>query len=102
MELTGAIQAISDLGTIGLLILIVFAFFRGAVVPKSQVDRDEKKNEKYLTEIKSHAETQTKLLAREVAESINARTEIAVARGTEKGIIAAVEFLNGGKEKSKG
>ena len=101
MAIRNIVEIASGLTVTGLLVVIVVAFFRGMVVPKSQVDEMRERDKERVQEIKEHAETQTTLLAMKMADSINQGTEKAVAMGTEKGIVAAVEFLNGGKEKSK-
>ena len=100
MTIRDIVEIASQLTVTGLLLVIVVAFFRGAVVPKTQVDDMRERDRERVQEIKEHAETQTTLLAMKMADSINQGTEKAVATGTEKGIVAAVKFLNGGKEKS--
>ena len=85
MTLAQVAQIISGLGVTGVLILIVFALYKGGVVPRAHVD-----------EMMKHSETQTKLLATEIGATIVEGTERAVESGVTKGVIAAVKELNGG------
>ena len=100
VALTGLAQTIAGLSVPAFLVIIVVALVKGWVVPKGQHEEAIKGADKRLEEIKTHAEAQTKLLAREVSDAIVDNTETAVEKGTAKGVVAAVEYLrNGGDEE---
>lgn len=100
--LSALAQTIAGLSVPAFLVIIVIALVKGWVIPRGQYDKALSNADKQLDEIKTHAETQTKLLAREVSDAIVNNTEAAVERGTAKGIVTAVQYLeNGGEDEFK-
>lgn len=81
MTLLDIAQILKDLGLTGGLIVGIILLIKGKIVPKQTVD-----------DMKEHAETQTKLLAKEITKDFLVGTKEAV----KEGVIAAVEHLNGG------
>ncbi len=85
MDLKDIAEIVSDLGTTGLLIVGIVAFFKGKILPRSVVD-----------EIKEHSEAQTKLLAEELRKGFVESVEKAAEAGAKEGVIAGIEHVNGG------
>ena len=86
MELSELVQLVSGLGATGVLVVGLYLGFTGKVIPKTVVD-----------DMKKHAETQTELLATKLAKEINTGTEKAIEAGVAKGVVAAIDHINGKK-----
>jgi hypothetical protein len=87
MELADILKAASDLGTTGILVVGIVAFFKGKILPRSVVD-----------EIKEHGEAQTKLLAQELQKGFADAVKEAAEAGAKEGAIAALAHINGDNE----
>lgn len=96
MTLVEVAQAIAGLSVPALLVIIVVALVKEWVIPKGRHEDAVKHADDRLREMKEHTSSQTKLLAREISDSITEGTEKAVERGTSKGIVTAVEYLKNG------
>jgi uncharacterized ion transporter superfamily protein YfcC len=94
-------QTIAGLSVPALLVIIVIALVKEWVIPKGRHEAAVEHADKRLEEFKTHAETQTKLLAREVSDAIVEGTEKAVERGTAKGVVAAIDYLRNGGENAE-
>lgn len=79
-------RIIGDLGVTGVLIVNIYLFIKGKILPRSVVD-----------EILQHSETQTKLLVTELKAGFIEGVEKAAETGAKEGVIAGLEHVNGGK-----
>ena len=86
MTLTEIVDLIGNLGMTGVLIAALYLGFTGKIVPKTIVD-----------DMKKHTQKQTKLLATTLSKEITAGTEKAIEVGVAKGVVAAIDHINGKK-----
>ena len=84
MELAELVDLISNLGMTGVLIAALYLGFKGEIVPRPVIE-----------EMKKHTETQTKLLATTLSKEISDGTEKAIEAGVAKGVVAAIDHING-------
>ena len=86
MTLADIVQIISGLGVTGVLIVGIWMFIKGKILPRDVVD-----------EILRHSDSQTKLLAEELRRGFVQSVEKAAEAGAKEGVIAGLEHVNGGK-----
>ncbi len=85
MELLDYAEPLKDVGLAGVLIVGIWLFIKGKIVPKQSIDDMEK----LVT-------AQTTLLAQEITKDFMSGMKDVVKEGVKEGTIAAVEHLNGG------